>query len=343
MKCSISNHPVVWVVAACALLATLPAWADPPKIGIVDPQRLFQESPQGKGMLESLRAEFAPRAAHPAGAGSGPQGQAGRLQKNGATMTDDQRGRAEKELRDGERDFERARGEYQDDVTARRNEEMSRLQRTLVEEVRTYAKAQNFDLVLSGEAVLYADARLRHHAGGPRRAASARGARRDRQRHAAGRARQAAEPLKRAAGRAARAVAAMAVSLGELAVRFGCELRGDPQTRVERVATLANADAHALAFLANPRYRGAAGAHARRRGGARCGHSRATVRRRCWSPPTPTPPTRASPRSCTRSRRPSRGASERARGRERARRSERAASAPSRSHRRARGASVRAA
>jgi UDP-3-O-[3-hydroxymyristoyl] glucosamine N-acyltransferase len=47
----------------------------------------------------------------------------------------------------------------------------------------------------------------------------------------------------------------MSVSLGELAVRFGCELRGDPQVRVERVATLANADATALAFLANPRYR----------------------------------------------------------------------------------------
>ena len=47
----------------------------------------------------------------------------------------------------------------------------------------------------------------------------------------------------------------MSLSLGELAVRFGCELRGDPETRIERVATLANADARALAFLANPRYR----------------------------------------------------------------------------------------
>ena len=47
----------------------------------------------------------------------------------------------------------------------------------------------------------------------------------------------------------------MAVSLAELAVRFGCELRGDPQVRIERVATLANADAGSLAFLANPRYR----------------------------------------------------------------------------------------
>jgi UDP-3-O-[3-hydroxymyristoyl] glucosamine N-acyltransferase len=48
----------------------------------------------------------------------------------------------------------------------------------------------------------------------------------------------------------------MSLSLGELAVRFGCELRGDPATRIERVATLANADAGSLAFLANPRYRG---------------------------------------------------------------------------------------
>ena len=47
----------------------------------------------------------------------------------------------------------------------------------------------------------------------------------------------------------------MSVSLGELAVRFGCELRGDPQVRVAHVATLANADASALSFLANPRYR----------------------------------------------------------------------------------------
>jgi UDP-3-O-[3-hydroxymyristoyl] glucosamine N-acyltransferase len=47
----------------------------------------------------------------------------------------------------------------------------------------------------------------------------------------------------------------MPASLGELAVRFGCELRGDPQRRIERVGTLAEADERAIAFLANPRYR----------------------------------------------------------------------------------------
>jgi UDP-3-O-[3-hydroxymyristoyl] glucosamine N-acyltransferase len=47
----------------------------------------------------------------------------------------------------------------------------------------------------------------------------------------------------------------MAVTLGELAVRFGLELRGDPGVRLERVATLASAGPGDLSFLANPRYR----------------------------------------------------------------------------------------
>ncbi len=45
------------------------------------------------------------------------------------------------------------------------------------------------------------------------------------------------------------------MSLGELAVRFGLELVGDPACRVERVATLAQAGPGALSFLANPKYR----------------------------------------------------------------------------------------
>jgi UDP-3-O-[3-hydroxymyristoyl] glucosamine N-acyltransferase len=44
-------------------------------------------------------------------------------------------------------------------------------------------------------------------------------------------------------------------SLGELAVRFGLELRGDPALRVSHVATLAQATDGSLSFLANSRYR----------------------------------------------------------------------------------------
>jgi outer membrane protein len=153
---SISSRVAVWVVAAVGAVAVVPVWADPPKIGVVDPQRLMQESPQGKEAFEALRGEFAPRERTLQATGQALKAKQDKLQKDAATMTDDQRGRAEKELRDGARDFERARGELQDDETARRNELLSRLQRTLGEEVRNYAKAQNFDVVLSGEAVVYA-------------------------------------------------------------------------------------------------------------------------------------------------------------------------------------------
>jgi outer membrane protein len=146
-----------WVgaIAAGGALIALPAWAEL-KIGVVDPQRLLEESPQGKAASESMRTEFAPRQRTLQAQEQALKAKQEKLQKDGATMTDDQRVRAEKELRDSARDLERARGEFNDDATAKRNEEMSRLQKTLGEEVRSYAKAQNYDLILTGETVVYA-------------------------------------------------------------------------------------------------------------------------------------------------------------------------------------------
>ncbi|HTU64873.1 MAG TPA: UDP-3-O-(3-hydroxymyristoyl)glucosamine N-acyltransferase [Steroidobacteraceae bacterium] len=46
----------------------------------------------------------------------------------------------------------------------------------------------------------------------------------------------------------------MTVTLGELAVRFGCELRGDPESIVDSIAALATAGPRAVSFLANPKY-----------------------------------------------------------------------------------------
>jgi outer membrane protein len=150
-----SSNWAVWFVAAAGALAALPAWADG-KIAVVDFQRLGEESPQGKAVLDAMRAEFAPRERTLQAQQQALKAKQDKLQKDGATMSEDQRVKAEKELRDGARDFERAKGEFQDDVTARRNEEMSRLQKTLIDEVQGYAKAQSYDMVLTREVVIYA-------------------------------------------------------------------------------------------------------------------------------------------------------------------------------------------
>lgn len=48
----------------------------------------------------------------------------------------------------------------------------------------------------------------------------------------------------------------MAHRLGDIAERFGLELRGDPDTQISGVGTLTRASSEQLGFLANPRYRG---------------------------------------------------------------------------------------
>ena len=124
------------------------------KIGVIDYARLFDESPQAKVVQESLRAEFSPRLQQLVTQEQSLKARNDKLQKDAATMTPDQRAKADKELRDGARELDRKKQELQDDSNARRQEEMNKLQRSLIGEVRDYAKAQSFDIVIA-EGVIY--------------------------------------------------------------------------------------------------------------------------------------------------------------------------------------------
>jgi outer membrane protein len=153
VKRLISTNLLAWMIAVGGSLAVMPAWAEL-KIGVVDYGKLMEESPQAKTVVEAIRTEFTPRQRDLQNQQQALKAKEDKLQKDGATMTEDQRARTEKELRDSYRDLTRKQQEVQDDFNARRNEEMSRLQRTLIEEVRVYAKAQNFDLVIA-DGVIY--------------------------------------------------------------------------------------------------------------------------------------------------------------------------------------------
>jgi len=104
---------------------------------------------------EALDAEFNPRYQQLVTQDKALKAMAEKLQKDLATMTADQRSKAEKEIRDSARELERKGKELKDDSEAKRNEEIVKLQRMLGNEVREYAKAQNFDIVLM-DGVIYA-------------------------------------------------------------------------------------------------------------------------------------------------------------------------------------------
>jgi outer membrane protein len=133
---------------------SVPAMAEI-KFGVVDYARLLEQSPQAKALQDSLKNEFGPRYQQLVAQDQQIKTRADKLQKDAATMSQEQREKEEKALRDAARDLERKKSEWQDDSNTRRNEEMNKLQRSLVGEVRDYAKAQNFDIVIA-EGVIYA-------------------------------------------------------------------------------------------------------------------------------------------------------------------------------------------
>ncbi len=152
---SIPNVQRRWIFAFLgALCLAAPALADN-KIGVVNFQKLLEDAPQTKTLMQALENEFAPRRRELVTMQNDLKARDDKLQREGAVMSEADRTKAEKALRDGQREFSRKAGEFQDDATARRNEELRKVQTYLVQEIQTYAAAQNFDLVI-GEGVFYA-------------------------------------------------------------------------------------------------------------------------------------------------------------------------------------------
>jgi outer membrane protein len=138
----------------CGLLAAHPASAEV-KMGVVNFQKLLEDAPQTKTAMAALENEFAPRRRELLTLQNDLKAKDEKLQKEGAVMAEADRAKAEKTLRDQQREFSRKAGEFQDDASTRRNEEIGKVQRYLVTEIQAYANAQGYDLVL-GDGVFFA-------------------------------------------------------------------------------------------------------------------------------------------------------------------------------------------
>ncbi len=140
-------------LAAALSLAAAPAFADL-KIGYIDFGRLMRESPSGKALSDALNAEAAAKRRELESQDQALQAKAAKYQKDQATMTADQNSKMQKDLRDAQRELARRQQEIQDDLNSKSNEELQKLQRSLLQEVNTYAKSNNFDLVIA-DGVMY--------------------------------------------------------------------------------------------------------------------------------------------------------------------------------------------
>jgi len=140
-------------LALCGLLAAGQASAEI-KIGYVEFNKLLEDAPQTKTAMQTLENEFGPRRREIMTMQNDLKAKEDKLQKESAVMSEADRNNAEKAFRDEQREYSRKTGEFQDDASTRKNEELGKVQRFLVQEIRNYASAQGYDLVVTD--VVYA-------------------------------------------------------------------------------------------------------------------------------------------------------------------------------------------
>ena len=151
-----TRHNIFGALLIAAAFATASAAdAQALKIGVVNFGRLLEESPQAKAAQQALENEFLPRQRDVAAQQKSLQEKADKLQKEAAVMSEADRVRTEREVRDLELNVNRRFKELQEDLNLRRNEEVGRMQRALLQEVQAYARTNGYQLVLS-EGVLFA-------------------------------------------------------------------------------------------------------------------------------------------------------------------------------------------
>jgi len=139
--------------AALAFMVPLGAHADL-KIAVVNVPQLLEEAPQAKTAMQALQDEFAPRQREILAQQKELKTKEEKLQRDGAVMAENERRNTEKDLRESQRELQRKQNEYVEDLNLRRNEELGKLQRSLLQEVQAFARAGTYDLVV-GEGVLY--------------------------------------------------------------------------------------------------------------------------------------------------------------------------------------------
>jgi len=150
---------ILSAIFACALLgpgAVLAQAAAVPKIGVVNFDKLLQQSPQAVAAGKALDDQFAARQRDLQAKQNELKDRQAKLEKDSQVMGADERRNAESKYRDDARDLERRISEFQEDVNVRRNEVLGKAQREIVLEVQAFAKQNGYDLIIAGTNVVYA-------------------------------------------------------------------------------------------------------------------------------------------------------------------------------------------
>ena len=143
-----------WLAAATLVMAAAaPAVAqEAMKIGYVNSERVLREATPAKAAQAKLETEFSKREKELNDAGTKLKAAADKLEKDAPTLSEGERNRRQRELVDQDRDLQRKRREFQEDLNQRRNEELSAVVERANRVIRQIFESEKYDLILQDAA-----------------------------------------------------------------------------------------------------------------------------------------------------------------------------------------------
>ena len=122
------------------------------KIGFVNTDRVFREAIMAKQAQTKLEQEFSKREKELVDIGNTLKAASEKFERDSPTLSESQRNTRQKQLFEQDRDFQRKRREFQEDLNARKNEEQQLVLDRANRAVRQVAEAEKYDVILQ-EAV----------------------------------------------------------------------------------------------------------------------------------------------------------------------------------------------
>ena len=122
------------------------------KVGIVNLDRIFREANSAKAAQTKLEQEFSKREKDLNDIAAQLKTASDKFEREAPTLAESQRNTRQKQLVDQDRDFQRKRREFQEDLNARKNEELQQVIERANKVVKTIAEAEKYDLIVQ-EAV----------------------------------------------------------------------------------------------------------------------------------------------------------------------------------------------
>jgi outer membrane protein len=140
-------------LAAFALaFAGSSALAQELKIGYVNSDRVLRDAAPAKAAQAKLEGEFSKREKDLADMAARLKGASDKLDKDGPTLSEAERGRRQRELVEQDREFQRKRREFQEDLAQRKNEELAAVVERANRVIKQIFETEKYDLILQ-EAV----------------------------------------------------------------------------------------------------------------------------------------------------------------------------------------------